>query len=151
MHDDGRSPAPPPTQTPDRPQTPSAAESRRREVNRYIRILVVLLAGAALTANLALPGKVAAPVLGAAAVVFGIISLVKLIRYRLSAVLKMSVTIGLVISALLTLGTGAMVAVWPITQTYETCMSQALTQRAQAACTNGYEQTLKDLQQNLGG
>lgn len=127
--------------------TPPAAP--RHTTYRNVRIFVVLLVGAALTTNLALPGKAAAPVLGIGAVVFGIISLVQLVRYRLSTLLRVSVVLGLALSALLTVGTAAMVVVWPVTADYETCISQALTQQATSACTRQYEQTLLDWQQSL--
>ena len=71
--------------------------------------------------------------------------------YRLSGLLRISVVLGLGLSAMLTLGTGAMIMVWPVTADYETCMSQALTEQAGAECTQQYEQTLLDWQERLSG
>lgn len=104
---------------------------------------MLLLLGALLTSGMVLPWKVLGLIFGLAALVMGLLSLVLAVQQKLPALLRISTAAGLVAAFFLTLGTGAQIALWPVTQQYETCMSTALTNTAKKAC--------EDEVRNLGG
>jgi len=99
--------------------------------------------GAFLTATLPLTWKVLGLVFSLAALVLGIFALVRAVRNKLPGLLRITTVVGLVATAFLVLGTGAQVALWPVTAEYEECMSTALTNAAQSTC--------QDELSNLGG
>ncbi|MBG6191651.1 hypothetical protein IWX64_002617 [Arthrobacter sp. CAN_A212] len=133
-------PAPP---APGAPTPGSSAEKELARTRNYFRWFLLALLGAVLAGTLALPWKVIGLVLGLVALVLGIFALVRAIRDKLPALLRITTVVGLGATAFLVLGTGAQVALWPVTVEYEECMSTALTNAAQAKCQN-------DLM-NLGG
>lgn len=139
------------------PETPHPAERRKpsdaemKSARTAIRRFLVLAVLALLCSGLPLPTKIAAPVLGLAAVVMAIVALIKAVRAGLPLILRVSLAVGLVISLILTVGTSLLIAIWPITTDYETCKAQALTERAAAQCEQGYQDRLDELTGNLGG
>jgi hypothetical protein len=135
MHDAGP-PVPPDTRRP----RPTEAELKNAQL--YIRWSATLLIGAVLTTGLFLPWKLIPVALGAAAVVVGIISLVKMIRAGLPVVLRVATLFGIVAAFMLTAVSGVQVLTWPLTQDYEQCMSRALTEQAKEQCLADYQERL---------
>ncbi|GAB3548018.1 hypothetical protein GCM10027404_11150 [Arthrobacter tumbae] len=108
-----------------------------------LRVFMLLLLGTLLGTSFPLPWKVLGLVFGLAAVTVGIIALVGLVRQKAPTLLRISTTVGLVASLFLTLGAGATILLWPVTEQYEECTATALTSKAQRECD-------EDLR-NLGG
>ena len=108
-----------------------------------LRVFMLLLLGTLLGTSFPLPWKVLGLVFGLAAVTVGILALVGLVRQKAPTLLRISTTVGLVASLFLTLGAGAAILLWPVTERYEECMATALTSKAQRQCD-------EDLR-NLGG
>ncbi|MHA7292357.1 hypothetical protein [Arthrobacter sp. HLT1-21] len=128
------------------PATPGPGSPGEKELARtrtYFRWFLLAMLGAILTGTLPLPWKVFGLVFGLAALVLGIFALVRAVRDKLPGMLRVTTVIGLVATAFLVVGTGAQVALWPVTADYEDCMSTALTNAAQSAC--------QDDLMNLGG
>ncbi|MBG6180395.1 hypothetical protein [Arthrobacter sp. CAN_A1] len=126
------------------PPTPGSPEEQELARTRsYFRWFLLAMLGAVLTGTLPLPWKVLGLVFGLAALVLGIFALVRAVRDKLPGLLRITTVIGLVATAFLVIGTGAQVALWPVTVDYEECMSTALTNAAQSAC--------QDELSNLGG
>ncbi|MHA7155775.1 hypothetical protein [Arthrobacter sp. TMN-50] len=128
------------------PAAPSPGSPEEKELARtrsYFRWFLLAMLGAILTGTLPLPWKVLGLVFGLAALVLGIFALVRAVRDKLPGLLRITTVIGLVATAFLVVGTGAQVALWPVTADYEECMGTALTNAAQSAC--------QDELSNLGG
>ncbi len=106
-----------------------------RTLLRWFMVFFVLML---ITGTLPLPWKVLGLATGIAAVVMGILTLVHLFRYKLSRILKVTATLGLIITLLSTLSTGAMIVLWPFTADYEQCMELALTIETKAECQENY-------------
>lgn len=137
MNNDGPSqPVRPPFPRPARKPEPTEAQSK--EARSYLWIFIALLIGMLLSSDLALPWKLLPLVLGLAALVIGIIAMVKVVRFGLHPMLRVIVSLGLAATAFMTLGLAAMVALWPMTATYETCMQSALTMQATESCVQDY-------------
>ncbi len=109
----------------------------------WLRLFLLALLGGILTSSLMLPWKVIALVLALVALVVGVVALVKAIRAGLPRLVVLATSLGLAAGLLLAAGMGASVLLWPVTQSYEDCMSRALTLQAQRQC----EEELR----NLGG
>lgn len=109
----------------------------------WLRLFLVALLGGILTSSLMLPWKVIALVLALVALVVGVVALVKAIRAGLPRLVVLATSLGLAAALFLAAGTGASVLLWPVTQSYEDCMSRALTLQAQRQC----EEELR----NVGG
>lgn len=127
-----RPPFPPAT------RKPEPTEAQSKEARSYMWVFIALLLGLLLSSDLMLPWKLLPLMLGIAAVVVGIITLVKVIRFGLGAFMRIVVSMGLAATAFMTLGLAAQVALWPLTAKYETCMQSALTVQATEACTEDY-------------
>ena len=137
MNNDGpdvrpRPPFPPATRKPE----PTPAQSK--EARSYLWVFIALLLGMLISSELALPWKLLPLALGIAALVVGIMTLVKVVRYGLHRSLRVIISMGLAATAFMTIGLAAMVALWPFTAKYETCMQSALTVQATETCTKDY-------------
>ena len=137
MNNDGpdvrpRPPFPPATRKPE----PTPAQSK--EARSYLWVFIALLLGMLISSDLALPWKLLPLALGIAAMVVGIMALVKIVRFGLGAFMRVVVSMCLAATAFMTLGLAAMVALWPLTAKYETCMQSALTVQATETCTKDY-------------
>lgn len=115
-------------------QAPQPSDKEIASTRTLMRVFMLLLLGTLLGASFPLPWKVLGLVFGLAALTVGILVLVNLVRQKAPAMLRVSTTVGLVASLFLTLGTGAAVLLWPMTERYEDCMSTALTSKAQRQC-----------------
>lgn len=120
-----------------------------KSAKTIIRLFVYSIILALLASYLELPWKVAAPVLGIAALVLGIVGLVKAVRCGFPRLLRVGLAMGLGAALVLTVSTGALVALWPVTAEYETCTSQALTVRAENQCEQTYQDKLQELSEPL--
>lgn len=134
-------PAAKPTK-PSRQSTPPS-EKDIAATRTLLRVFMLLLLGTLLGSSFPLPWKVLGLVFGLAALTVGIIALVGVVRQKAPALLRISTTVGVVASLFLTLGTGAAVLLWPVTERYEECMTTALTSKAERQC--------EDDLRNLGG
>lgn len=103
----------------------------------WLRLFLLALLGAVLTSNLMLPWKVLALVLSLFALGSGVVALVKAIGAKLPRLVLVATSLALAATVFLLLGTGASVLLWPVTETYEDCMSRALTLQAQGQCEEG--------------
>ena len=138
MNNDGRAPDQPPS--PSKPaarKTPDADE-QKQSARGYLRIFVALVVAVLLTSGLALPWKVVPLVLGVAAVVVGIMTLIKVLRSKLGAVPVFVTSLGLAASAMMVLGLGLAVATWDSTEKLESCLDNALTMAAEDSCKSEF-------------
>ncbi|MHA7209786.1 hypothetical protein [Arthrobacter sp. MDT1-65] len=103
----------------------------------WLRLFLLALLGAVLTSNLMLPWKVLALVLSLFALGSGVVALVKAIGAKLPRLVLVATSLALAATVFLLLGTGASVLLWRVTETYEDCMSRALTLQAQGQCEDG--------------
>ncbi|WP_104180188.1 hypothetical protein [Arthrobacter sp. B0490] len=103
----------------------------------WLRLFLLALLGAVLTSNLMLPWKVLALVLSLFALGAGVVALMKAIGAKLPRLVLVATSLGLAATVFLLLGTGASVLLWRVTETYEDCMSRALTLQAQGQCEDG--------------
>lgn len=142
-------------QSPQQPEPPRKSHRHKptdHELNSarmFIRLFVFAIILTLLTSYLELPWKAVAPVFGVASIVFGIIGMVKAVRCGFPRLLRVGMALGLGAALVLTISTATLVALWPITAEYETCMSQALTVRAENTCEQNYQDTLKELSEPL--
>lgn len=144
-----RTQGPPPQPDPRRPHRHKPTDDELKSARTFIRLFAFAIILALLASYLQLPLKAAAPVIGAAAVAFSIIGLVKAVRCGFPRVLRIGLALGIGVSLVLTISSTAVVALWPITAEYETCMSQALTVKAKAECQENYQNTLEELSEPL--
>ncbi len=114
-----------------------AGKARAASAGLWLRLFLLALLGAVLTSSLVLPWKVLALVLALCALGAGVVALIKSISARLPRLVLLATSLGLAAALFLTAGTGASVLLWPVTQTYEDCMSHALTLQARAECDQG--------------
>ena len=117
---------------PDDPATARASSARF-----WLRLFFGALLGASLTSGLVLPWKVLALILALFALAAGVVGLVKAIGAKFPRFVVLATSLGLAAALFLTAGTAASILLWPITQTYEDCMSRALTLQAQGDCEDG--------------
>lgn len=114
------------------------SDEQKRNAVQYVRIFWLLAIATLLSSNLVLPWKLVPIALGTAAVVVGIIALVKAARARMRPVLPVLISIGLVVTFVTTLGMAAMALLWDRTVTYESCMRSAITLNATESCQSEY-------------
>lgn len=95
-----------------------------------------------LASTLPLPYKVAAPVLAIPAVVLGIMALRRTAQAKNSMFLPFAALVGLLGSLFFGAVASAQIAFWGPTQEYETCVSQAITDRAFNQCNSNYSEQL---------
>lgn len=122
-------------------QAPTPSEKEIASTRTLVRVFMLLILGAFLSSNFPLPWKVLGLLFSLAALTVGILAMVSLVRQKAPALVRMSTTVGLVVALMLTIGTGAAIILWPITERYETCMTTALTSKAQREC----EEDLRNL------
>ncbi|MBG6217164.1 hypothetical protein IWX75_001618 [Arthrobacter sp. CAN_A6] len=116
---------------PQRPGDPP--KGTRSLLTWFMAALLAALIGS----SLMLPWKVLGLVFGIAALVLGIVALVRTGRTKLPGLVRVSTIAGLAAALFLVIGTGASVLLWPITETYEDCMGTALTIQAERTCEDG--------------
>ncbi|MHA7239462.1 hypothetical protein [Arthrobacter sp. TMS1-12-1] len=117
------------------PEDPAAA--RAASARRWLRLFLAALLGASLTSGLVLPWKVLALVLALLALAAGVVGLVRAVGAKLPRIVVLATSLGLAAALFLTAGTAASIVLWPLTRTYEDCMSRALTLQAQKDCQDG--------------
>ncbi|RJT81024.1 hypothetical protein D6T63_07505 [Arthrobacter cheniae] len=105
----------------------------------WLRLFLLALLCGVLTSSLMLPWKVLALVFSLFALASGVVALVKAIRLKLPRLVVLSTSLGLAAALFLAAGTAASVLLWPVTQTYEDCMSRALTLQAESECQDGLQ------------
>lgn len=105
----------------------------------------VLILGAILTAELSLPWKVAALVFGAAALVTGIMAMVRAVKAKMKGSIFGFLSLGLVLTVIVTLTQVWAIALWPWQSSYETCLDNAITDQAHHKCITDYEDHLNTL------
>jgi hypothetical protein len=141
MNDDGgRLPAAPHSRP---PAGPESSGKQVQQARTALRWFMLLLLGALLTSNLLLPWKVLCLVFSLAALAVGTVAFVRALRAKVPALLKVTAAVGLVSALFLSMGAGAAVILWPVTERYEKCMSTALTLQAQSTC----EEQLRSLEE----
>jgi hypothetical protein len=126
-------------------QPPTPSEKEIASTRSLLRVFMLLILGALLGANLPLPWKVLGLLFSLAALTVGILAMVSLVRQKAPALVRMSAMVGLVAAFMFTIGTGAAIVLWPVTERYEECMATALTSKAQRQC----EEDLRNLSELL--
>ncbi|MDM7990611.1 hypothetical protein [Arthrobacter sp. zg-Y877] len=126
------------TSTPPATGSSHPGPEQKRNAVQYVRVFWLLVAAMLLSSNLVLPWKLFPLALGVAALVVGVIALVKLARRRMGPAMPILVSVGLLVAALTTLGLAGMVLLWDETAAYETCMRSALTLDGVDACEAEY-------------
>ncbi|WP_104118644.1 hypothetical protein [Arthrobacter sp. B1805] len=114
-----------------------AAKAPAASAGLWLRLFLLALLAGVLASTLMLPWKVLGLVLSLVALGTGVVALVKAISAKLPRFVVLATSLGLAAALFLTAGTGASVLLWPVTQTYEDCMSRALTLQAQSECEEG--------------
>lgn len=132
-----------------RPGPDAPLASSFGKVRTYLRTFMLLMISVLLLSDVDLPWKVIPLALGITAVVFGIITLVKAVRAKVPALLTVMTAAGLAAAVFFTTGLLAQVALWPYTEKYESCMRDALTEKATQQCTRDYLDGLNRLTQQL--
>ncbi len=121
------------------PSAPPKPSSEREiaATRSLLRYFMLLLLCTLLASNFPLPWKVLGLLFGLASVTVGVIALVGLVKQKAPALIRITTTVGVVVSLFFSLGVGAAVLLWPVTATFEECMDTALTSRAQKECQDG--------------
>lgn len=125
---------------PDGPKTPGDPKQRGDAplgTRSLLTWFMLALLAALIGSSLMLPWKVLGLVFGIAALVLGIVALVRTGRTKVPGLVRVSTMAGLAAALFLVIGTGASVLLWPITETYEDCMATALTIQAERSCEDG--------------
>ena len=117
---------------------PTPTDRQKHNAVQYVRIFWLLVVATLLSSNLVLPWKLVPIALGTAAIVVGIMALVKAVRARMRPTLPVLISVGLVVTFITTLGLGAMALLWDQTVTYESCMRGAITYEAVESCESDY-------------
>ncbi|WP_026550210.1 hypothetical protein [Arthrobacter sp. Br18] len=118
-------------------RTGDAPGSTRALLTWFSLALLAAIVGS----GMMLPWKVLGLVFGIAAVVLGIVVLVRTAGAKLPGFVRVSTVAGLIAALLLVIATAAAVVLWPLTETYEDCIGTALTIQAERECEDG----LRDL------
>ncbi|MCC9175329.1 hypothetical protein [Arthrobacter sp. zg-Y179] len=113
-------------------------DEQKRNAIQYVRLFWLLMLATLLSSSMVLPWKLIPLALGIAGLVVGIIAVIKLARRRMGPLLPILVSLGLVMTALTTLGLAGMTLLWDETMTYESCMRSALTLDGVEACEAEY-------------
>mgnify|MGYP003307096249 CR=1 FL=1 len=138
MNNDGRTPDQIPSPLQPAPQKTPATDEQKQSARGYLRIFAALVVAVLLTSGLALPWKLVPLALAVAAVVVGILTLIKVVRHGTGPTQMFITALGLVASVVMTLGLGLAVATWDNTEKLENCMSRALTMQAQDECQSEF-------------
>ncbi|MCC9205287.1 hypothetical protein [Arthrobacter sp. zg-Y769] len=117
---------------------PAPTDGQKRNAIQYVRVFWLLMIASMLSSSMVLPWKLIPLALGIGALVVGIIALVKLAKRRMGPLLPVLVSLGLVVTALTTVGLAGMAVLWDETMTYESCMRSALTLDGVEACEAEY-------------
>lgn len=112
---------------------------------KFALYFAVLIIGAILTAELQLPWKIAALVFGLAALVVGVMALVRAVKAKMKGSIFGFLSIGLVLTLIVTLTQVWAIAIWPWQASYEDCLNNAITQQAHEQCVKTYEKNLDSL------
>jgi hypothetical protein len=109
----------------------------------------LLLLATMATAALPLPLQAASLVFVVAALVVGIRALGSVWRAGVRGALVPMLAIGLAFTALLSVATAGLLALWPMQLDRQHCLQDALTISANAKCQTDYEHTLLDYRHSL--
>ena len=138
MNNDGRTPDQIPSPLQPAPQKTPATDEQKQDTRGYLRIFLALVVAVLLTSGLALPWKLVPLALALAAVVVGVLTLIKVVRFGMGPAQMFITALGLAASVVMTLGLGLAVATWDSTQKLEDCMSNALTMQAKQECQSEF-------------
>ncbi|HLS73979.1 MAG TPA: hypothetical protein VK046_09420 [Actinomycetaceae bacterium] len=125
------------------PHAPSE-EDVRAAYRPVLWFSLLLLAGLWLTVfNPPWPMPLLSGVLAVAAIVCGVIGLVRLRRARTGGMMPVLVLLGILLAAGMVLLTSVQALMWPVYADFYACMDRALTHRAERECFAGLEQTAR--------
>ncbi len=82
-------------------------------------------------------------VLALAAIVFGVLGLVRLRRVRTGGFMPVLVVMGILLAAGIVLLTTVQALMWPVYAEFHACLDRALTHQAERECLAGLEQTAR--------
>ena len=127
-------------------------EERTRAASRTVMwFALVLLAALWLSVvRVPWPLPLVPGVLGLAAVVLGVLALVRMRGARLGASMTVLVVVGMVIAAGLALLTSVQAFLWPVYSDFYSCLDRALTHQAQDTCFSELEQRTQTYLLNVG-
>jgi hypothetical protein len=112
------------------------------QAGRLVRHFGVYLLASILVSTLPLPWRVATVAFLAGATVTGVRALMAVSRARLRGGLLPLLTVGLVMTGVLATATLGSLAMWSVDADRQECLAGALTQTAQAACEQQYQDAI---------
>jgi hypothetical protein len=118
-------------------------------IGRLVRHFGIWLVAGVLVTLLPLPWRVASIAFLAGAVVTGIRALRTVLRSPLRGGLPAMLAAGLLVTAMVLVGSLGSLATWSVDAERQACLNGALTRTAQQACERDYEDGLADLTERL--
>jgi hypothetical protein len=121
-----------------------------RSTSAWVRASILLMVFAYFFYSAPLPWRLGAVVLGAAGVVTGIVTTIKVFRGTVPGIMRFTVPLATLACLVFTLATGGQALFYGPTLEYEQCRQEALTDRSQAQCQRDYEQKLRNMEGIVG-
>lgn len=133
----------------DSPNTPARVPVDLRLLRR-MQLTFALLFVAYLLGFAPLPYSIGSLVLGAAAVVTGIMATVRAFAINVPGMLRVTVPLITVAALLFTLSQGVQTIFYGPTKAFQECQAGALTERSKAACERDYQRSILRLDTSTG-
>ncbi|GAA4374514.1 hypothetical protein [Paeniglutamicibacter cryotolerans] len=131
------------------PNTPARTPVDLRLLRR-MQLTFMLLVAAYLISFTPLPYSIGSLVLGAAAVVTGILSVIRAFVVNVPGMLRVTVPLITVAALLFTLAQGVQTIFYSQTKAFQECQAGALTERSKAACERDYQRSILRLEPSTG-
>lgn len=131
------------------PPAPAPDPETLLRVGRLVRHFGVWLVAGVVVTLLPLPWRLASVVFLVGAVVTGIRALRAVLRSPLRGGLPAMLATGLLLTAMVLVGSLGSLATWSVDAERQACLGGALTRTAQAACERDYQDALSDLTDRL--
>lgn len=139
-------PGPAATPAPGRPPVdPTAARRATRSVMHFGLLMLASL----VTSSLVLPWRLVSVAIALLAIAAGIRALRRIWRAGLRGFLVVAMSAGVVMTFVLALTTLAVIPVWQIEMTRQTCLTQAITIAASITCESDYQTAITEYQRSL--
>jgi hypothetical protein len=131
------------------PAAPAPDPETLVRIGRLVRHFGIWLVAGVLVTLLPLPWRVASIAFLVGAVVTGVRALRTVLRSPLRGGLPAMLAAGLLVTAMVLVGSLGSLATWPVDAERQACLDGALTRTAQQACERDYEDGLADLTERL--
>ena len=120
-----------------------------RGLTRPLMVFTLLLLACLLLSSAPLPWRMGGVALAVAALVTGGMTLRRVWRANVRGALVAAVAAGMAVAVTLGLATLAVIPVWDIEMTRQTCMSEAITHSARSGCLVDYKTSLEEYQDSV--